>query len=160
MPDENIAVQSNQAGFPPNPAIEHLQPLIGDWRIGSEGADPEDMVGQVSFEWLEDGAFLIQRWQTPDPFPSGVAVTGCDDSTGCCRMQYFDSRGVARIYEMSLSGGVWKQWRDAPGFSQRFTGTFSDDGDTIHATWELSTDGSTWEKDFDLVYRRISQVGT
>lgn len=35
---------------------------------------------------------------------------------------------VHRIYEMTLSDGVWKLWRDAPDpFPQRFTGTFSDE---------------------------------
>lgn len=40
-------------------------------------------------------------------------------------------------------------------FSQRFTGTFSDDGRTIQGRWETCHDGSTWEHDFDLVYRRV-----
>ena len=155
MPDETNAAQSDRAGFPPNPAIQHLQPLVGEWRVGLPGATPDEMVARASYEWLEGGAFLINRSQAPDPYPSGVVVIGCDDSTGRCTMEYFDSRGVARIYEMSLSDGIWKQWRDAPGFFQRFTGTFSDDGDTIHATWELSEDGTTWEKDFDLVYQRV-----
>jgi hypothetical protein len=37
----------------------------------------------------------------------------------------------------------------------RFTGTFSDDGDTIGGTWEKSFDGSNWEHDFNLTYRRV-----
>jgi hypothetical protein len=55
---------------------------------------------------------------------------------------------------MSLAGGVWKLWRIAPGFSQRFRGTFDESGSTIAGTWESSSDGSTWEHDFDLTYRR------
>lgn len=150
MPDDNAAVQT------PNPAIEHLSPLIGTWSVGSPDADRIDQTeGGVTFEWLEGQAFLMQRWDPPDPMPGGVAVIGCDDSTGRCAMHYFDERGVARLYEMSLSDGVWKQWREAPGFSQRFTGTFSEDGDTIHGTWELCRDGTNWDKDFDLVFRRV-----
>jgi hypothetical protein len=38
-------------------------------------------------------------------------------------MLYFDSRSVSRIYQMSLSAGVWKLWREAPSFAQRFEGT-------------------------------------
>jgi hypothetical protein len=48
-------------------------------------------------------------------------------------MLYADARGVFRVYRMSLSDGVWKIGRDAPGFFQRFTGTFSADGNTITA---------------------------
>jgi hypothetical protein len=40
-------------------------------------------------------------------------------------------------------------------FSQRFTGTFDDDGRRIRGRWEICRDGSTWEHDFDLVYRRV-----
>ena len=28
---------------------------------------------------------------------------------------YYDSHGVARIYQMSLNDGVWKLWREASG---------------------------------------------
>ncbi len=39
--------------------------------------------------------------------------------------------------------------------SQRFTGTFSDDGSVITARWERSKDGSTWEHDFDQRYSKV-----
>jgi hypothetical protein len=41
-------------------------------------------------------------------------------------------------------------------FSQRYSGRFSDDGNTIDGTWEISHDGTSWDKDFDLTHRRIS----
>ena len=69
-------------------------------------------------------------------------------------MLYCDERGVARIYQMSLEGGVWKIWRESAGFSQRMTGTFGDDGNTITVHGELSRDGSIWEKDLDVTYTR------
>ena len=39
--------------------------------------------------------------------------------------RYFDSRGVARVYEMTIADRVWTLQRlaVAPDFSQRFTGT-------------------------------------
>jgi hypothetical protein len=58
---------------------------------------------------------------------------------------------------MTLSGGVWRLWRDAPDpFPQRFSGSFSDDGKTIAGRWEKAEDGSNWETDFDLTYRKAS----
>lgn len=146
---------TNERGPGINPAIAHLEPLIGEWRAVVQAGGSEVEAGSVSFEWLEDGAFIIQRSQAPAPYPSGVTVIGCDDSTGRCAAHYFDSRGVARLYEVSLSDGVWKQWREAPGFSQRYSGRFSEDGDTIDGGWELCRDGETWEHDFDLTYRRV-----
>jgi hypothetical protein len=74
---------------------------------------------------------------------------------------YFDSRGVARVYEMSFDDGVWKLSRKSADFSplhfaQRFTGTFSDDGRTIDGRCETSGDGSSWEHDFDLTYIKVT----
>ncbi len=70
-------------------------------------------------------------------------------------MLYSDARGVSRILQMSLSNGIWKMWRNAPGFLQRFTGSFSNHGNTITDYWEKSGDGSNWERDFDLTYTKI-----
>ena len=42
-------------------------------------------------------------------------------------------------------------------FSQRFTGTFSEDGKTIEGRWEISHDGETWETDFDMTYTKIEE---
>jgi hypothetical protein len=70
-------------------------------------------------------------------------------------MLYFDERGVSRKYEVTLRDNTWKWWRNAPGFSQRFTGTLVDGGRTIVGTGELSRDGTMWEKDLELTYRRV-----
>jgi hypothetical protein len=40
--------------------------------------------------------------------------------------------------------------------SQRYLGQFSDDGKTIEGRWESSNDGSTWERDFQLNYMRLT----
>ncbi|WP_223885392.1 hypothetical protein [Nocardia colli] len=47
-------------------------------------------------------------------------------------------------------------WRTEPGFSQRFSGTFSSDGYRITGAWEKSIDEVIWEHDFDLSYFRIA----
>jgi len=38
--------------------------------------------------------------------------------------------------------------------AQRFTATFSDDGNTITGRWEIAEDGTNYSTDFDLIYRR------
>ena len=144
--------------------LEALEPLVGEWSLVAEfeGLPPMSDGARVSFEWLAGKTFLIERWEIPVPeAPDGIAIIGADpQSEGGYLQHYFDSRGVARVYKMSLEGGVWKLWRDAPDFSpldfsQRFTGTFGDDGRTIQCRWEICDDGSTWEHDFDLVYTRV-----
>lgn len=142
-------------------AMKDLNALVGEWRMGASFDPDQPMIegGRVVFEWLSEGSYLVQRWTVEyEHAPDGIAIIGPDESGAKLCQHYFDTRGVARVYEMSLSGGVWKLWRDSPGFSQRFTGTFSDDGRAIEGAWEKSEDGSTWEHDFDFVYTKVGAV--
>jgi hypothetical protein len=69
-------------------------------------------------------------------------------------MHYFDSRGVFRLYQASADDQAWRFWRDSPGFSQRFTGTFTDGGDTIVGICQLRKDDDRWNDDLKITYRR------
>jgi len=141
-----------------SPALERLDVLVGEWAIeaGPPGGPPWPGEARARFEWLEGRTFLVQRWHVDLPeAPDGIALIGLGTEPESFRQWYFDSRGVHRIYEMTLADGVWRLWRDAPDpFPQRFTGTLVDDGDVIVSRWEKALDGSTWETDFDLTYRR------
>jgi hypothetical protein len=144
-------------------SLEALEPLVGEWSLmASFGDEPAPDVGaRATFEWLPGRRFLIERWTVPVPEASdGIAIIGVDpEREGKYLQHYFDSRGVARVYRMSLEEGVWKLWRDESDFSpldfsQRYTGTFGDDGNTIAGRWEICHDGTTWEHDFDLGYHK------
>ena len=146
---------------------QQLQPLIGEWSMaivmpGEQRPSPLPDVGaRVTFEWMGDQAFVLERWTVPVPeAPDGLAVIRWDEGRGGFLQHYFDQRGVARVYEMSFADRVWKLQRTKPDFSpfefsQRFTGTFTDDGKRIEGTWEIAHDHKTWEKDFDLIYTRL-----
>ena len=145
--------------------IEPLDPFIGEWSLEMIMPDQDPMAdigARVTFEWMPGKRFLIERWSVPIPeAPDGLAVIGFDEGRGTYLQHYFDTRGVARVYEMAFTGGVWTLSRTKPDFSphdfsQRFTGTFSDDGQRIDGTWEIAEDQKTWTKDFDLNYRRVS----
>ena len=150
-----------------HPENELLGPLLGEWSLAMVMPGermPEklpDIGARVTFEWMGDKAFVLERWTVPIPeAPDGLAVIGWDEGRGTFLQHYFDERGVARVYEMSFEGGTWKMERTKPDFSpfefsQRFTGTFSADGKRIDGTWEISHDHKTWEKDFDLIYTRV-----
>ena len=145
-----------------NPALERLAMFVGEWNIEitsmSFQEDKSAVVrGHATFAWMEGGAFLIEHSEVPNTdFPRAISIIGPDDSAETYSMLYFDSRGVSRIYQMSLKGATWKLWRDFPGFSQRFIGTFNDDRNKITARWEKSSDGSSWERDFDIAYTKVS----
>jgi hypothetical protein len=147
-----------------NPALERLAVLVGEWAMVPEfkHLPPVGGSARVVFEWMTGGRFLVQRWEVPVPeAPDGIAIIGADpESDGDFLQHYFDSRGVARVYKMSLRDGVWKLWRDSSDFSpltfaQRFDGTFADGGRTISGSWEMCHDGETWDHDFDLTYTKV-----
>lgn len=145
-------------------ALRRLDVLVGRWETVPLIEGSPAMRSHTVFEWVEDGAFLRQTadmdepptdpvWREHSPFPI-TALVGLDDSDGTFTMLYSDGRDVFRVYRMTLADGVWRQWREDPGFHQRFTGHLAEDGNTITGVWERSADGETWEKDFDLAYRR------
>src|SRR6478672_13279471 len=89
----------------PNPALEPLEILVGDWNTtGTHPLVPGTTFhGRTSFEWMEGGAFLIMHSQIDEPeIPSGIAIFGTDDVSGACTMLYFDERGVSRRYEVTF----------------------------------------------------------
>jgi hypothetical protein len=137
-----------------NPVLARLAAFVGRWQWEASVDGTIIGRGPTVFAWLEDG-FLVQHTgaETAD-FPSSVTVISGDDTTGAYCQLHYDSRGVSRIYQMSLQDDAWKLWRDAPGWSQRFMGAFSSDGKTITGRWEKSSDGLSWEPDFDLTYTK------
>jgi hypothetical protein len=141
----------------PNPSLQPLSILVGEWNIvGKHRLLPETLHGHTSFEWLEGGAFLMMHSEIEEPgVPSTIAIFGSDDDSETYFMLSFDERGVSRKSEMTLRDNIWKLWRNVPHFSQRFTGTIGDNGDTIIGVWELSEDDSTWKRDLELTYTRV-----
>jgi hypothetical protein len=159
MTEDPFQTQTTASTSATNPALSDLEVLLGRWQVEMRfPTDPPTRVLTSStVSWHEDGAFLKMHngIETPES-PWSTSIVSRDETTQTYCMLYYDWRGTSRIYQMSLEHGQWKQWRQAPGFSQRFIGTFSEDGRTITARWELSSDGEQWERDFDLTYTRVS----
>lgn len=145
-------------------ALDHLDVLVGRWETeatfdaGFFGPDSPETKGRgrTSFEWLDGRFFLVQRFDNEHPdAPNGQTVIGLGEEPETFTQHYYDSRGVARVYQMSFDGREWRLWRMAPGFSQRYTGILGDDGNTITGAWEASTDGRQWRHDFRLTHTRL-----
>lgn len=153
-------------------ALELLSRLVGTWTTeATHPAVPGLVVhGTAEITWLEGERFLIHRARTDHPeFPDSISIIGFMDRDRAAdshapgskadpesrlSMHYFDSRGVSRIFEVSVDETAWRFFRDAPGFSQRFTGTFADGGDTIRGLTELRQDDVNWKNDLAITYRR------
>jgi hypothetical protein len=91
-----------------------------------------------------------------EKIPDSIAIFGSDNTKGECFMLYFDERKVSRKCDVLFKDNVLKWWRNGPEFSQRYTFTFSADGNTINCHGELSEDGSNWKQDLDVSYTRVS----
>ena len=148
-------------------ALARLDVFVGEWVVEARfpgqsappGAAGDGPVARSWFEWALGRQFLLQRTEVPAPeVPDGLMIVSADPETGAYTQHYYDSRGVVRLYAMSFADGVWTLTRESPDFTpldfrQRFTGTFSADGNTISGAWETGHDGQ-WEHDFALTYRR------
>lgn len=126
--------------------------------------------GSASIEWLEGERFLIQRARTDHPdFPDSIAIigfTGSDRVDQGSRelqgeqteltMHYFDSRGVFRVYDAGVETDAITFSRLAPGFSQRFRGTFGDAGHTLSGMWQMQQEDQSWADDLKITYKRCT----
>ena len=140
-----------------------LERLVGTWEFEPFVEGRSMGLGHATYEWIEDGAFLLGRshadWTDPgwvENAPmSTQSVMGLDDTTLEVTQLYADDRGVFRIYRGSMTDDEWRLERAAPGFHQRFVGAFREDGRIIEGRWELSVpDRTTWELDFQITYRK------
>ena len=139
-------------------ALKELAPLVGEWTLEAipPGGEPWPGEAWATFEWYDSRAHLVGRSTVEMPeAPDAISIMGCDAANGTYFQLYSDDRGVCRVYEMSIGDGEWRLWREGEPFAQRFTARFEDAGDTIVGRWETTEDGTNYETDFDLIYRRV-----
>jgi hypothetical protein len=142
-------------------AMEALDILVGSWQTTMRNAwfldQPDQQVpGTATVEWIGD-AFVVFRWtMSGDVGPATsemVLVLGRSDAHDAYTALYHDERGVCRVYAMAFDGSHWSLSREDPDMFQRFVADIAPD--QIAGRWEASEDGgSTWRKDFDLVFER------
>ena len=138
-------------------ALKELEVLVGEWsqQATPPGSEPWPGEAKATFEWLEGDQLVLERSTVEMPeAPDSLCVIGCDAANGTYYQLYTDDRNVCRVYEMSISNGEWRLWREGEPFAQRFSATISDDGNRIDGRWEFD-EGDGWKTDFDLVYTRV-----
>ena len=137
-----------------DPAIEPFEALIGTWTTEADHVAVAGLIhGSTTFEWLEGGHFVVQRSRVEhELFPDGIAVIGPPEKGAGLVLESFDSRGVRRTYDTSFEDGVWRIWRDAAGFDQRFLAEVA--GDEFEGVFELAETPGEWRHDMRVTYRR------
>jgi hypothetical protein len=128
--------------------------LIGAWSTEAKHRLFDEVVpGSATFEWLEGGHYLVLRSHNEhELFPDAICVIGRPESGEGLVLEYFDSRGVRRTYNVSIEDGVMCWWRDEPGFEQRSTAKLAPD--EFEFVSQLAETPGEWVDDLKTVYRR------
>ena len=140
-----------------DPALDPFDALVGTWTTASTHPMlPGEVVsGRQTFSWLEGGRFLVQRSQNDhELFPDAICVIGPQEHEDGLVQEYFDSRGVRRTYRTAIENGVWRLWRDAPGFDQRITARLAQD--EFDGLCEVAETPGAWRDDLRVTYRRAA----
>lgn len=141
--------------------MQRLDVLVGSWRTTLRNAwflEPADLEvpGTATVEWLGD-AFVVVRWTMTGDVGKAtsemVLVLGRSDTRDAYTALYHDERGVCRVYDMTFDDAGWTLNREDTDMYQRFVADVGPD--RIAGRWEASDDqGTTWRKDYDLVFDR------
>jgi len=134
MTDNMTAAEFGQRTPTPDPALKQLgDALLGIWQV-SGGAQ-----GQISYEWMEGGFFLIQHVNLGGT--RGIEVIGRTTGFGATepsediKSRYYGGMGETFDYVYELEGNTLIIWGGEKGSPAYYKGTFSDDGDTLTGEW-------------------------
>src|SRR5262249_21638759 len=107
-----IAMSGNRAQV-----LARLEGFVRGWGLGGRvpcrppapaGAVGGGPLARSQFQWALDRQFLLQRTEIPVPeAPDSLAIVGAERGTGAYTQHYYDSRGIVRVYVMTLADGVW-----------------------------------------------------
>lgn len=152
--------QSNpQAQQPPkpNPALKRLDKLVGTWSLKGRtlGSKDDNINGEVVIEWLLGGFFMQQRGEITFMGVTlhGLEIIGYDDATDDFPSTvYGDMSSVPFAYRWDVRGDTVIH----SGLGAKYTGTFSEDGNTLTGGWRPE-DGqkSSPENTYDATMIRI-----
>ncbi|GIK67430.1 MAG: hypothetical protein BroJett018_52240 [Chloroflexota bacterium] len=122
----------------PNPDMQALNRLVGTWQLSGEA------VGQVRYEWMSGGFFLIQHVEIHH---GGHAINGmevigherlfgAEESSPDIKSRFYDSEGNTLDYVYEIEGDTLTIWGGAKGSPAFYRGTFSADGNRVSGGWQ------------------------
>jgi hypothetical protein len=148
--------------MPPKHGMEHerLEALIGRWRTEgwtSETAEaPAARIEAVdTYEWLPGRFALLHTVdaRVGEERVEGAEIIGWDPARSSYITQYFGSDGP-NAYEASLTEEEGSLVWSMRSQGDRFTGRFSDDGNTITGQWEQLDADQSWQPWMEITLTR------
>jgi hypothetical protein len=81
----------------PNPALKSLDAMVGTWDLkGRESGPDGEIQGQVTFEWMEGGFYLVQYVDIGyiGRRIVGTEYIGYDESNEVLKSSFFSNQGL------------------------------------------------------------------
>jgi len=144
MAEENNEARGYQQSAEPAPDLRALDRLVGVWQVSGDYVE-----GTSTFEWMEGGFFLIQRYgfETPDGRKiEGVEIIGHERPFGAGPSEHVKSRAYSNTgdtldYVYELEGNTLTIWGGEKGSPAYYRGEFSGDSDILAGRWHLPGGG-------------------
>jgi hypothetical protein len=129
---------SSAASKPAQPAavLKRFEKLVGTWTLTGEAT------GQVTYEWLEGGFFLLQHVEMEH---AGNQIKGLEvighlrpfgEEPGIdIKSRFYSSTGDTLDYVYELVDNTLMIWGGEKGSPAYYKGTISEDGTTCTGAW-------------------------
>jgi hypothetical protein len=144
MDSDNTNAQIEQQSPVPNPALKSLDVLVGTWKVSGP-----DIEGQVRFEWMDGGFFLVQHFDLihAGHKNKGMEIIGFERGWEVMMGQadpaanqditsrLFDNAGNTFTYTWEVEGDTLTIWGGAKGSPAYYKGNFNADRSINAGAW-------------------------
>jgi len=136
MTDNSTPTHDMQPTPMPNPDLKSLDRLVGTWKVSG------GVQGQVRYEWMEGGFFLMQHFDFDHDGRKvkGIEIIGHEQPFGAepsadIKSRIYDTEGNTFDYVYELVGDTLTIWGGEKGSPAYYKGTFSADGNSAAGGW-------------------------
>ena len=120
----------------PNADLKGLEKLVGTWKQSG------GIAGEITYEWMEGGFFLIQRVDLDHDGHKikGMEVIGHlqlfgEEPSKDIKSRFYGSGGETFDYVYEVEGDTLTIWGGERGSPAYYKGQFSKDGNTLTGGW-------------------------
>ncbi|MEP7285199.1 MAG: hypothetical protein ABI947_05470 [Chloroflexota bacterium] len=135
---DSTTSQMIEQSLTPHSALKQLDKLVGRWNVSGP-----DIHGQVVFEWMDGGFFLMQRvdFVHGGNHIKGIEIIGYDRKFGTTepstdiKSHWFDNTGNTFDYTYEVDNATLTIWGGDKGSPAYYKGQWSDDGNINSGAW-------------------------
>jgi len=124
----------------PDPALKALDIMVGTWDLrGRDFTTKEETSGQSTFKWMEGGFFLVHRFNFDYAGRrfAGVEYIGYDAKSRHLKTHVFSTQDPNPLqYTWQVDEESFTNWLGDVGSDNHYTGSFSEDRNTLIGRWE------------------------